>query len=924
MRHLGKKLIGWTLCLIMAAGMLPVMAREAKAYRDADFETGGIQYEIIDDDSVLVTGCNDELENVTIPSEVTYDNKPYTVCGIGPDAFYGCNYMHNVTIPGSVKEISEGAFYSCNNLTAITVAADNADYSSSEGVLFNIDQTKLICYPIRKGDLSYIIPDSVLEIESLAFAECANLTEVTIPNGVTVIKDDTFKGSGNLVSVNIPESVTTIGEDAFNCCSKLESIILPSSLTSIGNSAFDGCSSLTSIVLPNSLTSIGENAFKRCGELKTVWVSSDHTDIVNTEAFPGLTNIVTYSVDTTRFPTNLTYNGDSQDDAIKAYIKVIQGETSLQEGTAYQVKFRKTGDENAAWGDECIDAGTYQVKIVGAHIAAGYVGEATDANWTFEIKPFDLFTAIVDLSDLNLKYDGNDQRDSVKDALTNKLKGTGITFKDGDYTIEFSGDSGAIYSADTNVTDAGKYVVKIVGNGNNCKGKIVASFEIKPASLADDDVSLGNGNFIYDGDDQTSKVGSALRVEFVEQVLTQGMDYTISYYDNASQPVISVVDAGVYKVGIAGKGNFTGEIKKSFEIKPTYGLTVSLEDSTYEFDGTAKTIENSPVSNAIGGTTTYQYSFEEDGTYVEDLAALTQTKAGDYTVYVKATNPNYSNTATTTATLGIIAVEDEVIITIVGNTETITGDGKFHSVEGFTYSAKRGTQTVAASEFTVTLAEDKKAVASGTDAGTYDMGLTAEDFTVTSENYANIKVVYTDGKLTIEQPKEDSDDPKQSKGEYAAVGGAAPEFTLGSEEPLVFTFKRAADDETTFDHFTGILIDGKAVPEKDASGNANWTARRGSLVLELQPSYLNTLSAGEHNINVIFDDGEASAAFKVLEAKTSTDTTTTDDTQTTDNTRPTDNSPATGDTGMPVIWLALLFLSMAGMVVTTEKKRKQA
>ncbi|MBO6066365.1 MAG: hypothetical protein J6P36_08095, partial [Lachnospiraceae bacterium] len=144
------------------------------------------------------------------------------------------------------------------------------------------------------------------------------------------------------------------------------------------------------------------------------------------------------------------------------------------------------------------------------------------------------------------------------------------------------------------------------------------------------------------------------------------------------------------------------------------------------------------------------------------------------------------------------------------------------------------------------------------------------------------------------------------------------------------SFKRAADDETTFDHFTGILIDGKAVPEKDASGNANWTARRGSLVLELQPSYLNTLSAGEHNINVIFNDGEASAAFKVLEAKTSTDTTTTDDTQitdntqTTDNTRPTDNSPATGDTGMPVIWLALLFLSMAGMVVTTEKKRKQA
>lgn len=877
MRQLWKKLTGWILCLIMAAGMLPVMVREAKA-DDDEVEINGVKYEILGDEAWVMGHTGEIPRDVVIPSVIECKGVSYPVKGIGDMAFCGCGSIETVEIPGSVEIIDNEVFFGCGNLNVISVSDENRYFCSDDaGVLFNKDRTILICYPAGKTDRSYTTPESILYIERGAFDGCSNLTSVSLPSG----------------------------------------------LTSIGDSAFDGCSSLTSIVLPNSLTSIGENAFKRCGELKTVWVSSDHTDIVNTEAFPGLTNVVLYSVDVTKFPTSLTYNGNNQADAIKLCIEVRQEETILKEGEVYQVKFRKTGDENAAWGDECIDAGTYQVKIVGAHVAAGYVGEVTDANWTFEIKPFDLFTAIVDLSNLDLKYDGNDQRDSVKDALTNKLKGTGITFKDGDYTVAFSGSSGANYS-DTDVTDAGKYVVKIVGNGNNCKGEIVASFEIKPASLSDDDVSLGNGDFIYDGDDQTSKVGSALRVEFWEQVLTQGMDYTISYYDNASQPVTSVVNAGEYKVGVTGKGNFTGEVKKSFEIQPASGLTVSLEDSTYEYDGTAKTIENSPVSNAIGGTTTYQYSFEEDGTYVEDLAALTQTKAGDYTVYVKATNPNYSNTATTTATLGIIAVEDEVIVMIVGNTETITGDGKSHSVEGFTFSATRGDKTVAASEFTVTLAEDKKAVAGGTDAGTYNMGLTAEDFTVTSENYANIKVVYTDGKLTIEQPKEDSDDPTQSKGEYAAVGGAAPEFTLGSEEPLVFTFKRAADDETTFDHFTGILIDLKAVPEKDASGNANWTARRGSLVLELQPSYLNTLSAGEHNINVIFDDGEASAAFKVLEAKTSTDTTTTDDTQTTDNTRPTDNSPATGDTGMPVIWLALLFLSMAGMVVTTEKKRKQA
>ena len=37
MKNLWKKLIGWTLCLMMAVGMLPVAAREAKA---ADTDAG--------------------------------------------------------------------------------------------------------------------------------------------------------------------------------------------------------------------------------------------------------------------------------------------------------------------------------------------------------------------------------------------------------------------------------------------------------------------------------------------------------------------------------------------------------------------------------------------------------------------------------------------------------------------------------------------------------------------------------------------------------------------------------------------------------------------------------------------------------------------------------------------------------------------
>ena len=52
----------------------------------------------------------------------------------------------------------------------------------------------------------------------------------------------------------------------------------------------------------------------------------------------------------------------------------------------------------------------------------------------------------------------------------------------------------------------------------------------------------------------------------------------------------------------------------------------------------------------------------------------------------------------------------------------------------------------------------------------------------------------------------------------------------------------------TFSHFTGIRIDGKDV-SKD-----NYQAKSGSVIVTLNESYLKTLSAGEHTLDIMFDD----------------------------------------------------------------------
>ena len=55
-----------------------------------------------------------------IPSAVTYNEVEYMVTSIGYGAFYYCDSLTSVTIPNSVKNISNDAFYGCNKIEILT------------------------------------------------------------------------------------------------------------------------------------------------------------------------------------------------------------------------------------------------------------------------------------------------------------------------------------------------------------------------------------------------------------------------------------------------------------------------------------------------------------------------------------------------------------------------------------------------------------------------------------------------------------------------------------------------------------------------------------------------------------------------------------------------------------------------------------
>ena len=120
-----------------------------------------------------------------------------------------------IVIPSTVVKI--GNYAIGGNLTEeIVVSANNPNFASENGVMFNKEKTILVNYPACKTDTSYTVPATVMYLGNSAFAFNKYVENVIIPEGVTNIGYFTFEGCEKLKSVTIPASVTSIEYAAFD------------------------------------------------------------------------------------------------------------------------------------------------------------------------------------------------------------------------------------------------------------------------------------------------------------------------------------------------------------------------------------------------------------------------------------------------------------------------------------------------------------------------------------------------------------------------------------------------------------------------------------------------------------------------------------------------------------------------------------
>ena len=246
---------------------------------------------------------------------------------------------------------------------------------------------------------------------------------------------------------------------------------------------------------------------------------------------------------------------------------------------------------------------------------------------------------------------------------------------------------------------------------------------------------------------------------------------------NASEQSVSgyTTDVNGKTISVALKEGSKAEAKGTDVNTYNMGLTADSFAVTSTNYSNIKVVVNdgyleiTPVTDEVtvtitGNTKTVMYNGSEQSVtgYTTDVGDKTidvvlnatgkdtakNTKVGKY--YMGLTTNDFAVTSTNYTNINVIVVDgwleitpitQTATVTITGNHNSVKYNGREQSVTGFTYTAPEGV--------TVTLNAGSKAEAKGTDKGTYYMGLTKDDFTVTSDIYKEFKIVVNDGYLEI-------------------------------------------------------------------------------------------------------------------------------------------------------------------------------
>lgn len=189
-------------------------------------------------------GVNEQLDNVVIPSQVTYDGDDYVVKKISAEAFKGCTNLSSVELSSSdisVEKVFEGI----------------------EGnILVYVPSGSVGNYQKAIGDNHTVVPNYIYDDNNLYYRLFKSSTGEIEAQLVKSIDDKLYSGD-----VIIPKTVKYEESTTDGTVTSKEYTV-----SKIATNAFANCENLTSVTIPESVSVMGDNIFEGCTELKSVYL----------------------------------------------------------------------------------------------------------------------------------------------------------------------------------------------------------------------------------------------------------------------------------------------------------------------------------------------------------------------------------------------------------------------------------------------------------------------------------------------------------------------------------------------------------------------------------------------------------------------------------------------------------------------------
>ena len=305
-------------------------------------------------------------------------------------------------------------------------------------------------------------------------------------------------------------------------------------------------------------------------------------------------------------------------------------------------------------------------------------------------------------------------------------------------TLSYSTDNGETWTAtEPTIKNVGeiKAIVKAsMANYSDATAEYTLKVTKRPVTLTSETASKP-----YDGDPLTRPVVTVTGDGFVDGEVTD-IKATGSVTNVSEGSVTNTIVYTTTEKFVEGNYNIT-KAEGKLSITPL-AVTVTAKDYTKYVGEKDPAFEATVTGTINNDTVSYTISREEGetaGTY--SITPAGAEAQGNYTVTYNAGTLTIKRHYTPNP-----PITDKITVEITGNSDSVVYDGTEHSVKDYTVKISDSRYTE--KDFTFS----GKALASGVNAGAYEMGLKADQFKNTNARFTNVEfIIKADGVLTITQ-----------------------------------------------------------------------------------------------------------------------------------------------------------------------------